>query len=68
MIQLFEGHFKNLSHKESWSDKHPFYRMKVKLKKEIVTLGVPGVSPTKVVGNMSNLKTGIRLFLILKSC
>ena len=47
---LFEGNFKNLSHKESWSDKHPFYRMKVKLKKEIVTLGVPGVSPTKIVG------------------
>ena len=47
---LFEGNFKNLSHKESWSDKHPFYRMKVKLKKEIVTLGVPGVSPTKLVG------------------
>jgi UPF0176 protein len=47
---LFEDHFKNLNHKESWSDKHPFYRMKVKLKKEIVTLGVPGVSPTKVVG------------------
>jgi len=47
---LFEGHFKNVSHKESWSDKHPFYRMKVKLKKEIVTLGIPGISPTKVVG------------------
>ena len=47
---IFEGHFKSLAHKESWSDKHPFYRMKVKLKKEIVTLGVPGVSPTKVVG------------------
>jgi UPF0176 protein len=47
---IFEGHFKNLGHKESWSDKHPFYRMKVKLKKEIVTLGVPGVSPTKMVG------------------
>jgi UPF0176 protein len=47
---IFEGNFKNLIHKESWSDKHPFYRMKVKLKKEIVTLGVPGVSPTKVVG------------------
>jgi UPF0176 protein len=47
---IFEGNFKNLSHKESWSDKHPFYRMKVKLKKEIVTLGVPGVSPTKMVG------------------
>jgi UPF0176 protein len=47
---LFEDNFKGLVHKESWSDKHPFYRMKVKLKKEIVTLGVPGVSPTKVVG------------------
>jgi UPF0176 protein len=47
---IFESNFKKLSHKESWSDKHPFYRMKVKLKKEIVTLGVPGVSPTKMVG------------------
>ena len=47
---LFENNFKSLGHKESWSDKHPFYRMKVKLKKEIVTLGVPGVSPTKIVG------------------
>jgi UPF0176 protein len=50
MIHSLKDHFKNLSHKESWSDKHPFYRMKVKLKKEIVTLGIPGVSPTKVVG------------------
>jgi UPF0176 protein len=47
---IFEGNFKNLAHKESWSDKSPFYRMKVKLKKEIVTLGVRGVSPTKIVG------------------
>jgi len=47
---IFESNFKNLAHKESWSDKHPFYRMKVKLKKEIVTLGVHGVSPTKMVG------------------
>ena len=47
---LFEGNFKNLCHKESWSDKHPFYRTKVKFKKEIVTLGVAGVSPTKMVG------------------
>jgi UPF0176 protein len=28
----------------------PFYRMKVKLKKEIVTLGVPGISPKMKVG------------------
>ena len=47
---IFESNFKGLAHKESWSDKHPFYRMKVKLKKEIVTLGVSGVSPTKIVG------------------
>jgi len=51
---VFGGNFKSLSHKESWSDKHPFYRMKVKLKKEIVTLGVPGVSPTKTVGKYVN--------------
>ena len=39
-----------LPHKESWSDKPPFLRMKVRLKKEIVTLQVPGLDPTKTVG------------------
>ncbi len=47
---LFENKFIDLEHKESYADEHPFYRMKVKLKKEIVTLGVPGVSPTNKVG------------------
>ena len=47
---LFENCFADLEHKESFASEHPFYRMKVKLKKEIVTLGVPGVSPTKKVG------------------
>ncbi|MFW5440538.1 MAG: rhodanese-related sulfurtransferase [Methylophilaceae bacterium] len=47
---LFQDRFSDLVHKESFADKHPFYRMKVKLKKEIVTLGVPGVSPTNKVG------------------
>ena len=42
--------FANLEHKESWASEEPFYRMKVKLKKEIVTLGVPGISPTHRVG------------------
>lgn len=41
---------KTLEHKESYADKHPFYRMKVKLKKEIVTMGVPEVDPNAVVG------------------
>ena len=47
---LFNGAFKALDHKESWAESNPFYRMKVKLKKEIVTLGVPGISPKKHVG------------------
>jgi UPF0176 protein len=40
----------DLTHKESPAGEMPFYRMKVRLKKEIVTLGVPGVSPTKMAG------------------
>lgn len=40
----------DLEHKESNDDHMPFYRMKVKLKKEIVTLGVPGIDPNKRVG------------------
>ncbi len=40
----------NLVHKESFDDHIPFYRMKVKLKKEIVTMGVPGVDPNVIVG------------------
>ena len=47
---IFEDKLADLKHKESFADEHPFYRMKVKLKKEIVTLGVPGISPTKQVG------------------
>ena len=42
--------FADLQHKESWSERAPFYRMKVRLKKEIVTLGVPGISPTHMAG------------------
>ena len=37
----------DLEHKESTADHPPFYRMKVKLKKEIVTMGVPGIDPTE---------------------
>lgn len=40
----------DLEHKESFTDEHPFYRLKVKLKKEIVTLGVPTVDPNALVG------------------
>ena len=36
--------------KESYCDKIPFHRTKVKLKNEIVTMGVAGVDPNQVVG------------------
>ena len=37
-------------YKESFDKNMPFYRTKVKLKKEIVTMGVEGIDPKKVVG------------------
>lgn len=40
----------DLQHKESFSTQPPFHRMKVRLKKEIVTLRVPVVSPTTMAG------------------
>jgi UPF0176 protein len=40
----------NLVHKEAFAKEMPFYRMKVRLKREIVTLGVPGVNPNKMAG------------------
>ncbi|MCG9746299.1 rhodanese-related sulfurtransferase [Shewanella sp. Isolate8] len=40
----------NIVHKLSFDDEMPFYRTKVKLKKEIVTMGVEGIDPRKVVG------------------
>ncbi len=40
----------DLSYKESFTNKAPFARTKVKLKKEIVTMGVEGIDPKKVVG------------------
>ncbi|QXE25908.1 hypothetical protein B6N60_04629 [Richelia sinica FACHB-800] len=40
----------NLEHKESYTNTPPFERMKVRLKKEIVTLGIPTVDPNQLVG------------------
>ncbi len=40
----------DLHYKESWAERQPFYRMKVRLKKEIVSLGVDGVDPSLKVG------------------
>ncbi|MBE9125382.1 MULTISPECIES: rhodanese-related sulfurtransferase [unclassified Coleofasciculus] len=40
----------DLEPKESYTDSPPFERLKVRLKKEIVTLGVPEVDPNNQVG------------------
>lgn len=40
----------DLDHKESLADEFPFERLKVKLKKEIVTLGRPEADPNQQVG------------------
>ncbi|MGF0539186.1 rhodanese-related sulfurtransferase [Agrobacterium sp. ES01] len=42
--------FSALVHKESRASKMPFLRMKVRLKKEIVTMGVENIDPNKIVG------------------
>ncbi|MFT5593160.1 MAG: UPF0176 protein [Oceanicoccus sp.] len=40
----------DIVYKESYTDIPPFHRTKVKLKKEIVTMGVEGIDPKQVVG------------------
>ncbi len=42
--------FTNIEIKYSSTDKQPFHRMKVRLKKEIVTIGLPEINPNKKVG------------------
>ena len=40
----------DLSYKESYTNQPPFLRSRVKLKKEIVTMGIEGIDPKRVVG------------------
>jgi UPF0176 protein len=46
----------DLEHKESYAKCPPFERMKVRLKREIVTLGMPEVDPNKQVGTYVTAK------------
>ena len=43
--------FADLEYKTSYTDENPFLRLKVRLKKEIVTMGVDGVDPNAQVGD-----------------
>jgi UPF0176 protein len=45
-----DARFEELDYKISHHDTQPFHRTKVKLKKEIVTMGVNSIDPNKVVG------------------
>jgi len=45
-----DARLNDLEHKESFTTKPPFIRLKIKLKKEIVTLGIANLNPNKTVG------------------
>lgn len=45
-----DARFAPLKHKEAYGDRMPFYRMRVRLKREIVSLGVPGLNPAAHAG------------------
>ncbi len=48
--------FREIDYKLSFHREQPFHRTKVKLKKEIVTMGVEGIDPNKVVGTYVEAK------------
>lgn len=45
-----DDRFTGIEVKESYVSDNPFYRTKVKLKKEIVTMGIDGIDPNDIVG------------------
>ncbi|TFI54573.1 rhodanese-related sulfurtransferase [Mastigocladus laminosus UU774] len=45
-----DSRFADLEHKESTVEEPPFQRLKVRLKKEIVTIGLPNIDPNEKVG------------------
>ena len=48
--------FKALQYKESFAATLPFRRLKIRIKKEIVTMGVPGTDPRKASGKRIDAK------------
>lgn len=51
-----DSRFTDLEYKESTAESPPFKRMKVRLKNEIVTLGIASVNPNEEVGTYVNPK------------
>lgn len=56
-----EPRLADIDYKESYTDIPPFLRTKVKLKKEIVTMGVESIDPKRVVGTYVEPKDWNRL-------
>ena len=46
-----DSRLQGIAYKESRDDELPFYRTRVKLKKEIVTMGVEDIDPNRIVGS-----------------
>lgn len=46
----------NIDYKESYDEMMPFYRTRVKLKKEIITMGLENIDATKVAGKYVNAR------------
>lgn len=51
-----DSRMKDLKHKESYAKSLPFRQIKIRLKKEIVTLGIPKINPNKLVGQYVKAK------------
>lgn len=51
-----DARFSTLRYKESYTDTLPFRRMKVRLKREIVTMGVPDTDPGELCGERVDAK------------
>ena len=45
-----DSRFSDLEWKESFANKQPFRKLRVRLKKEIVTMGIPEIDPSQLVG------------------
>lgn len=55
LLKWFDEHPDfNLSYKQSYCEENPFLRFKVKLKKEIVTIGDQAINPNDLVGEYLN--------------
>ena len=56
ILQLIRAHFDGLELKMSGASEKPFQRMKIKIKREIVTMRTPHIDPSKNVGTYVDAK------------